>query len=96
MKQHEKRLFLNARRMTTRERAHEHLKERLRLPEWYGKNLDALRDCLGEISEPTRITIRFSPVLEQMLGEYGQSILRVLRQAAEENWNINLTVKPWF
>ena len=96
MKRHERRLFLNARSMTTRERAHEHLKERLRLPAWYGKNLDALHDCLGEINEPTRITLRFSPALEQTLGEYGLSILRVLQQAAEENWNINLTVKPWF
>ena len=96
MKQHEKKLFLNARRMTTRESAHEHLKERLRLPEWYGKNLDALHDCLGEINEPTRIILRFSPVLEQALGEYGLSILRVLQQATEENWNICLTIKPWF
>ena len=54
---HEKRLTLNARKMDTRERAHEHLKRRLRLPAWYGDNLDALSDCLGEIGEPTTIVV---------------------------------------
>ena len=96
MTQHEKKLFLNARKMTTRERAHAHLKERLHLPQWYGNNLDALNDCLGEINEPTRIVLRFSPVLERSLGEYGLSIIRVLQQATENNWNICLTIRPWF
>ena len=96
MKQHEKRRFLNARKMTTREQAQAHLKERLHLPDWYGKNLDALHDCLGGINEPTRIILRFSAVLEKALGEYGRSILRILQQAAEENWNISLTIRPGF
>jgi ribonuclease inhibitor len=94
--QHEKRLTLNARRMTTRELAHVHIKERLRLPAWYGNNLDALNDCLGEIGEPTRITLRFAPLLESTLGEYGVKMIRVLQQAAEENKNIRVILRPWF
>ena len=93
---HEKRLTLNARRMTSREQAHAHLKERLRLPDWYGNNLDALNDCLGEICAPTQIIVRFSPMLEQNLGDYGAKIIRVLEQAAQENINLKVTLKPWF
>ena len=93
---HEKRLTLNAKKMTTRERAHAHMKERLRLPDWYGNNLDALNDCLGEIGEPTRIIVRFTPALEETLGDYGVRIIRVLEQAAEENKNLTVTQKKWF
>ena len=94
--EHEKKLFLNARRMDTRERAHAHMKERLRLPEWYGNNLDALNDCLGEINEPTRIVLRFAPALERSLGEYGLTLISVLQQATETNKNLQLSLKTWF
>lgn len=93
---HEKRLTLNARRMDTRERAHAHLKQRLRLPDWYGGNLDALNDCLGEIGEPTRVIVRFAPVLTRSLGGYGARLIRVLEQAAEENGNLRVTLKNGF
>lgn len=93
---HEKRLTLNARRMTSRELAHAHLKERLRLPDWYGNNLDALNDCLGEFGEPTQIIVRFAPMLEQTLGDYGIRIIRVMQRAAEENPNLRVTLKTWF
>jgi len=92
---HETRLSLNARRMTTRELAHAHLKERLRLPDWYGNNLDALHDSLGDFGERTRIILRFSPELERSLGAYGTKLIRVLQQAVEENPNLRLTLRTW-
>ena len=82
--------------MTSREQAHAHLKERLRLPDWYGNNLDALNDCLGEVGEPTQIIVRFAPMLEQTLGDYGIRIIRVMQRAAEENPNLRVTLKTWF
>ncbi|MEA4912980.1 MAG: barstar family protein [Christensenella sp.] len=96
MMKHEKRLALNARRMTTREQAHAHIKERLRLPDWYGNNLDALNDCLGEIGEPTQIILRFAPLLEQNLGEYGLKLIRVLENASTENENIRVVLRSGF
>ena len=92
----ERRLTLNAKRMATREDAHAHIKARLRLPEWYGNNLDALNDCLGEINEPTRIVLRFAPALERSLGEYGLSLISVLQQATGTNKNLQLSLKTWF
>ena len=93
---HEKRLTLNAKKMTTRERAHAHIKERLRLPDWYGNNLDALNDCLGEIGEPTRIVVHFAPALEETPGEYGDRIIRVLEQVAQGNKNLTNVQRDWF
>ncbi|MBA4347700.1 MAG: barnase inhibitor [Clostridiales bacterium] len=88
-------IALNARRMNTRERVHAHIKERMRLPEWYGNNLDALNDCLGNINKPTWIILRFAPDLERALGDYGKKLNRVLLQAAEQNPNLRVTLRRW-
>ncbi len=50
-------IVLDARRFKGRSRAHAYLKEALRLPDYYGKNLDALYDCLGDIGEETVIVV---------------------------------------
>ena len=44
-------VVLDAEKMQTREAAHAHLKEMLELPEYYGRNLDALYDCLSDIDD---------------------------------------------
>ena len=36
---------------------HDYLRVTLGFPEHYGKNLDALADCLSEVSEPTRLYV---------------------------------------
>lgn len=40
--------YLDARKMQTKDEAHEYLKYRMDFPEYYGKNLDALYDLLSE------------------------------------------------
>jgi ribonuclease inhibitor len=74
--------------MDTREHAHSHLAKRLRLPDYYGNNLDALNDCLGEIAEPTRILLRNASHLRESLGEYGDRLIAVLADAAMRNPSI--------
>ncbi len=37
--------------------AHRLLAARLSFPAYYGHNLSALADCLGDVSEPTRIVV---------------------------------------
>lgn len=87
---------LNGRRMDTREHAHAHIKRRLRLPDWYGNNLDALCDCLGEINEPSVILVRYATTLREALGEYGGKLLSVLSAMTGENPNITLVVHKKF
>ena len=47
---------IDALKENERKEAHEYLKEVFSFPEYYGKNLDALFDCLGEM-RIDRITI---------------------------------------
>lgn len=68
-------------------RVHEYLKEMLDFPEHYGKNLDALHDCLGDL-ENVEITI-IAPDEDSAIF---QRVLRVLKAADRENDDIKLIV----
>ena len=63
------------------------------LPAFYGANLDALYDCLTEIAEPTQIVVPANVTDNEKLGWYGEQLLQVLQDAAEENKNLQVTVK---
>ena len=69
---------------------HETLARQLALPEWYGRNLDALYDCMSEQSEDTLLYLRHMDVLQETLGGYAEAFWTVLSEAAEENPHIKL------
>ena len=71
--------------MPDREAAHDHLARSLSLPDYYGRNLDALYDLLTEHGERLRLLIRRREALRAALGEYGDALLRTLQEAAESN-----------
>lgn len=84
---------LNGLLMTTKERAHRHIKRRLRLPDYYGCNLDALCDCLGEIGEPVEITLRHAAHMRRRLGEYGVRLISTLIACSGENPRLRICVR---
>lgn len=68
-----------------RAQTHEILKEKLGLPEYYGKNLDALWDCLtGEIDLPLRIIWKNYGASEKLLGDYANLLKTVFEEAQQE------------
>lgn len=70
--------------------AHHYLKQSLGFPDYYGGNLDALYDCLLELSN-CRILLSNSYTLQQ-LGAYGKSLLDTIRDAAEHNPGLELVL----
>ena len=64
-----KSVILDAKKMLKKEKMHEYFAKKFDLPEYYGKNLDALFDCLCEINEPTLIKLKNENVLEAGLKE---------------------------
>ena len=68
-----------------REALHDALAESLCFPDYYGRNLDALADCLSEIGEPTRLILRHWQILDDRLGDYAGKLVYVLHRASEEN-----------
>lgn len=65
-------------KLNDKENAHEYLKKVFDLPEYYGKNLDALHDVLSE-----RAPFEVRVINSEMLTEYGEKILDVIRKANE-------------
>lgn len=72
---------------------HKYLRNALALPAYYGANLDALYDCLTEIAEPTQLIVPANVTDNEKLGWYGEQLLQVLQDAAEENENLQVIVK---
>lgn len=64
---------------------HDYLKDQLQFPEYYGKNLDALYDCLTDLDD---IEITITPADED--GAIYRRILRVFKSAENENDSITL------
>ncbi len=81
-------LLLDGRLIHCRETLHTELKNGLGFPEYYGHNLDALSDCLEEISEDTVIELVNVAALEEKLGSYTGKLIRVLKRAEKENPHI--------
>lgn len=83
-----KTIILDGSFLAERETAHNYLKEMLDLPEHYGKNLDALYDCLTEMQ-----------AVEILIQKNGQEstcfrkLLRVFQDAQAENQGIKLNIE---
>ena len=70
-------IILDGKRMGDREALHAELKEKLGLPAYYGGNLDALNDCLGERREKELVVIRDFDAFAGNCDVYGMKLLRV-------------------
>ena len=81
-------VILNCEYLTEREQAHEYLAKMLSFPGYYGKNLDALYDCLTELG-PCTIQLENADLLRRDDG-YGALILRTLEDAARDNSNLKM------
>lgn len=75
------------------EEVHDRFARALDLPEWYGRNLDALFDCLTDLGEPVTVRLLHQEALEDRLGPRGRALVRLLRRVAEENTRVTLLRK---
>ena len=72
---------------------HTYLKNTLDFPFYYGANLDALNDELTSVSYPLKITLRYPARPKGMMKEYLPRVLQVFRDAARENYNLELVIE---
>lgn len=74
--------ILDGSQMTTRETAHDHIAKQLRFPEYYGRNLDALYDCVTDLPD-AEIIVVFSEAMDP-------DVARVLLDAAKHSSNLTV------
>ena len=73
-------------RLDTPDAVYDYLQKELAFPAWFGRNLDALHDCLTDIGAPTRL------ILTGTEAPVAQRFLPVLRDAAKQNRYLSLEV----
>lgn len=72
--------------ITGAEQLHDALSKALGFPQWYGRNLDALYDCLTGIGEETELTL----VNFQELGIYRNAFAWVMEDAVQANARLHI------
>ena len=83
-----KEILINCAKMESMAQIHDALARELNFPVWYGRNLDALHDCLTAIGEQTQITfLHFSS-----LSFSSRGLLRVLRDSENENPHLEISL----
>ena len=83
-----KEIAINCARIGTMAEMHEILSRELSFPEWYGRNLDALHDCLCGICEETQLTFLHFPALPFPAA----GLLCVLRDSEQENPHLEISL----
>lgn len=78
-------VVLNGHTVESMADVHRLFDESLHFPAWYGANLDALYDMLGEQSEAVLIFLSAREKLLEKLGRRGTALMSLLERAAQEN-----------
>lgn len=74
-------ITISCRGITGPRQLHRILADALDFPQWYGRNLDALYDCLTEIGQPTHVIFADW----QSMGDWAAGFQETFLDAAAEN-----------
>ena len=87
-----KTIIIDGNELISMSEIHEIFAAELDFPDWYGKNLDALYDCLGDVTEELEIIFENTAELEENLGISFRKLLRLLEDVSSENDYISVEV----
>lgn len=87
-----KTIILDGEQIQNMSEIHRIFSETLNFPSWYGRNLDALHDCLSEVSEDVSISITNREALIEKLQRRYSKLIKLLIYSAEENEHLHLNI----
>lgn len=88
-----RRIRLDGRQMDDRAKCFVYLQAQLSLPEYFGHNLDALADSLGELRDVS-ISLHHGNAMRNALGEYAQRMMDVFVQEAAKRTDFVFRLIP--
>ena len=88
-------VILNGAAITDRKTFYDALEAHLELPDYFGRNLDALHDVLGDLlaAQPRTLEIVGTETLLRSLGRYGEAFLHMLDDTAKESGRLTLAFR---
>ena len=82
-----KKIILPLAKVKSREELHDILSGAFDFPSFYGRNMDALHDCLTDLMEETEVSVCLP---EDGPDDYMKVLMRVLRDSARENPHLHI------
>lgn len=70
-------------KFSKKEELHSYLKKKMKFPDYYGENMDALFDCLTDISTDTAVDIKYDAD-----NELQRAVLAVFSDAVSQNTHL--------
>ena len=67
----------------------------LDLPDYYGRNMDALHDCLTELEEPVCVVAVHVPELREHLGRSANAFWRLMADLREDAEDVRFLEEPF-
>ena len=85
-------VFLDGEKILSNADLHRAFAETLDFPDYYGRNLDALHDCLTDMEEPVGVIAVHTDLLRERVGRRWKAFLRLMDDLTEDEpgfrfWN---------
>lgn len=88
-------IFLDGEKIDTIDDVHDVFAKELAFPSYYGRNLDALHDCLSTITGPTGVIIVNVPSFKKKIGRRAESFFCLMNDLTDEVEEFYLLVDPF-
>jgi ribonuclease inhibitor len=88
-------VFLDGDKIGSPAALHRAFAEALALPEYYGRNMDALHDCLTDIFEPVCVVAVHVSALREHLGRSANAFWRLMADLAEDRPGFRFVEEPF-
>lgn len=88
-------VFLDGAKLRSPAELHLAFAESLGLPDYYGRNMDALHDCLTDVFEPVRVIAVNTPLLWEHLGRSANAFRRLMADLEEEKEDFRFIIEPF-
>ena len=88
-------VFLDGEKIKSNSELHSAFHEALSLPDYYGKNLDALHDCLTDIHGGVRVVAVNAEQLSVNVGRRWKSFLRLMNDLEKKKTDFRYLEEPF-
>lgn len=88
-------VFLDGDKISSPAALHRAFAEALDLPDYFGRNMDALHDCLTDIFEPVCVVAVNVPALKEHLGRSANAFWRLMADLEEDQKGFRFLEEPF-